>query len=101
MTIASKKDDMVPKRVTYIHYSIKFKNNKVKVLIDLGNKVNIMTLTYAVKLNLKIYVTNIRTRKIDGLTFKIFEIVLNSFRVEDKFSRPEFFKNLFYWLTPV
>ena len=38
-----------------------------------------MTSGYALKLDLKIYFTNIEVQKIDGSIFKTFEIVLASF----------------------
>lgn len=37
-----------------------------------------MTLVYTLKLDLKIYYTNVRAQKIDSFTFEIFEIVLPS-----------------------
>lgn len=44
------------KRVPYIHYSMRFKKDQLKVqaLIDSGSEVNTMTRSYAAKLGLKV-----------------------------------------------
>lgn len=67
--------------VLYIYYSLCFPKDtiKVKALINFCNKVNAMTSGYALKLDLKVYHTNIGAQKIDSSTLKIFEIVLISF----------------------
>ena len=43
-------------RVPYIHYSMRFKKDQLKVqaLIDSGSEVNTMTRSYAAKLGLKV-----------------------------------------------
>ena len=38
-----------------------------------------MTIEYILNLGLKFYFTNIKVQKIDGFTFKMFEIILASF----------------------
>lgn len=48
-------------------------------LYDSCNKVNTITLTYAAKLDLKIYYINVKAQKIDSSILKIFEIILDSF----------------------
>lgn len=46
-----------------------------------------MTLTYTVKLGLKVYYTNVGAQKIDISTCETFEIVFASFQIEDKLRR--------------
>ena len=46
--------------VPCIYYLILLKKNDVKALIDPGIKINAMTPAYALKLGLKICITNIR-----------------------------------------
>ena len=50
---------------------------------------------YILKLGLKIRLINVRTQKIDGSTFKIFEMVLTSFQVNDILKRARFFQKIF------
>ena len=45
--------------VLYIQHLICFKKNKVQALLDSGNKVNVITPGFALKLGLKIDFTNI------------------------------------------
>lgn len=47
---ATKKDNIVLEKISYIHYPILFKIDKVRALINSGNKINIMTPAYALKL---------------------------------------------------
>lgn len=54
-----------------------------------------MTLFYTFKLGLKTYPINIKAQKIDSFTLKIFEIILNSFWVENKFRKTWFFQKIF------
>lgn len=53
----------------------------------MGSKVNVITLAYAAKLGLKVRLTEFRAQKIDGFNFKMFEIVLISFQVDNKLSQ--------------
>lgn len=73
------KEYVVLDRLWYICYLIYFKKNKIQASIDLGSKVNAITPKYTSKLDFQICRTNIRVQKIDGSTFKTFEIVLASF----------------------
>lgn len=83
VTWASKKK-MTLDWVPYIYYFICFKKNKVKALINSSNEINVITLTYIVKLGLKICHIYIEAQKIDSFILKIFEIVFVSFQIEDK-----------------
>lgn len=57
-----------------------------------------MTLIDALKLGFKVRFTNIKASKINNSTFEKFEIILATFRVEDKFNRPRFFQKSFLLL---
>ena len=67
--------------VPCIYYPIQFKKSEIQVqaLINSGSEVNAMTPGYALKLGLKVCLTNIEAQKIDGFTLETFEIVLASF----------------------
>ena len=57
MIKASKEDKVVIKRISYIHYPLRFhkdKENELQALINLGNKVNAITPAYAAMLSLKV-----------------------------------------------
>lgn len=64
ITKANKEDNIALTRILYIHYLLYFykdKKNKVQALIDSSNKVSIITLAYALKLDLKICRSNVKT----------------------------------------
>ena len=82
-------------RVPCIHYPVWFKNNKVWALINSGGEVNAMTPTYAAKLGLKVWNTNVGAQKIDASTLKTFQMVLASFQVEDKQGQVWYFEETF------
>lgn len=67
--------------VLCIYHPMRFKKNEVKVqtLLDFGGKINVMTLVYAAKLDLKVRAANVKVQKIDGCILEMFEIVLTSF----------------------
>ena len=87
------KKDVVLDRVPCIHYLFCFgkDQDKVLALIDSESEVNAMTLVYASKLGLTVYLTNVGAQKVDDSTLKIFGMVLASFQVEDKLGRARFF----------
>lgn len=60
-------------------------------MLNSGNKVNAITLVYILKQGLRICYTNIKSQKIDGSIFEIFQIVLASFQVEDTLKKILFF----------
>ena len=97
VTRASKEDDVVLERVLYIYYLLHFWKNTVeaKTLINSSNKVNIMIPAYASKLDLRGCHTNIGVQKINRSTLEIFEMVLTSFQIEDKFGKAWFFQKTF------
>ena len=49
-------------RVPYIYYLVRFQEKKeyVKALLNIGNKVNIMSFAYIKKLGFKIWITNVK-----------------------------------------
>lgn len=77
------------KQILYINYLIYFKKDSIKMQgpLHFCNKVNTIILAYVLKLALKIYLTNIKAQKIDGISLKIFEIVVASFQVNNIFGR--------------
>lgn len=94
VTGANKKDKMVLAKLPYIYYLLRFwKNNqnKMRASIDFGSKLNKITPIYVLKLGLWVCQTYIGTQKIDGSTFKIFEIILASFQLENKLKMAKFF----------
>ena len=66
-------------------------------MINLGSKLNVMTLTYIAKLGLKTENTKIGVYKINGLLLNIYNIVITGFWVWDKFSKSKFFHKTFFW----
>lgn len=62
---------------------------------DLSSKVNAMIPAFEFKLNFKIRYINIEIQKINSSIFKIFEIVLASFCMINKLSKPWFFQETF------
>lgn len=54
-----------------------------------------MTSAYTAKLGLKTQLTYIEAQKIDGSTLETFEIVLASFKVENKLGKSRFFQETF------
>lgn len=72
ITKTYKKDEVVLKKVPCIYYPFRFhknKKNEVEALINLSSKVNSITLTYIVKLGLKVHFTDVKAQKIDGFMF--------------------------------
>lgn len=59
--IEASKEIEVLEKILYIIYLIWFEKNKLKALISLNNKVNIIILAYIAKLKFKSYYINIKT----------------------------------------
>ena len=95
MIKVNKKHNVVLDEIFYICYPIRFKKKEVQALINFGNKVNAMMPAYAPNLGLKVRWTDIRAQKINGSIFKMFEIVLANFQVENKFGKAWFFQETF------
>lgn len=91
--IKASKKDVVLDRILYIYYLVCFQKDQDKVLalISSRSEVNAMTPTYISKLGLKVCLTNFKAEKVDGSIFKIFDMVLASFQVEDKLRKSRFF----------
>ena len=84
--------------VPCINYLVKNRKNKeatIQALMDLGCKINIMTLAYAKQLGFQVRKTNVITQKIDSSLLQTFEMVIASFQVKDKLDRARFFQKLF------
>ena len=73
--------DQQLERIPSIQYLVKFKKSHiaVQVLLDSGNEVNVMILTYTAKLKLRICSINVGAQKIDVSTFLPYGIVLANF----------------------
>lgn len=67
----------------------------MQALIKLDSKVNIMHLDFAEKFGFQVQRINISTQKTDGSKLDIFDIVINTFLVEDKNRRSQFFEKTF------
>ena len=81
VTEISKEEYVFLKRVSCIHYLLRFWKNTIgiRALVDLGSKINAMTSAYATKLGLKVRKTNIEAQKIDSSTLDNFKMVLADF----------------------
>lgn len=93
MTEASRKDEVVLKKVLCIHYPLRFCKNiaEVKAFLDSNSKVNTIKLVYIAKIGLNICFTNIEARKINSSTLDTFRKVLASLWVEDKLDHAQYF----------
>lgn len=81
-------------RASYIQYLIWFKKNEILALLDLGSKVNAITLVFVSKPGLKVRYTNVGGQKIDGSILKTFKIALTSFYIVNKLGRARFFQRI-------
>lgn len=79
--------------VPCIYHLLWFKKDQIEVqaLLDSNSKVNVMIPAYAVKLGLKVQLTDVGAQKINGSSLKIFGIVLVSFQINKKLARSRFF----------
>lgn len=89
------KKNVALNQVFYIYHPVWFKNNEIWALINFGSEVNAMIPIYVAKLCLKICYTNVGAWKIHNFTFKMFEIVLASFQIENKLGKTRFFQKSF------
>lgn len=76
---------------------LRFQKNKssIQALINSSSKVNAMLPTYAKKLGLQIWKTDVRAQKIDGSPLNIFEMVIIGFQIYNKLKRARFFQETF------
>lgn len=81
--------------VLYIYYLVQFKEKLVQAFINLGSERNAIRLIFAKKLGLWIQKTEVDTQKIGGSSLEIFEIVIVSFSMDNKASKPWFFEEIF------
>ena len=84
-------------RVPYIYYPVQFQKNQeqVKALLNSNSKVNVMNPTFAQKLGLFIWITNIGARTINGSALVTFRMVIANLEVENKAGRFKFFQETF------
>lgn len=92
--MTGKKTEKELKRVPCVSYSITLKD-QTKVLLDSESKINAMSQTFAYKLDLKIWKTNVGALKIDDTTLETYGIVVSTFFILDKDSRERFCEESF------
>lgn len=87
--MTSKKVDQLLKCILYIYYMVCLKKNqaKIQILIDFKNNIHIINPAYTLKINLKIWSTNIKAYKIDNFTFEVFKIAPTSFQIDNKLGK--------------
>lgn len=81
--------------MSYLYYLVLFNKKLVQALINLDNKLNIISLTFAKKLGLWVWRTKVGIKKIDSSSLKIFEIVISSLLIDNKAGGLWFFKKNF------
>lgn len=86
-------------RVPYIHYPTQFDDFSVEALIDLGSKVNVMQPSFAKKLDIRIYKTNVGAQDIDDNKLEIYGMLTALWQVYDKNQKFCFIFKLFCWQT--
>ena len=64
-------------------------------MLNSNSKVNAISPAYAKRLGLKTWKTNVKAQKIDGSALETFGMMIADFQVEDKSSRPRFFRETF------
>lgn len=69
------------KHIPCFHHPIRFKKDqgKVRALIDLGSKVNVMTPAYMAILSLKVRTTDVKAQKINSSSLAIYKMVIAGF----------------------
>ncbi len=80
--------------VPCIWYPVTFKD-QTEALLDSESEVNTINQAFTQQLGLKICKTNVRSQKINGITFKTYEMVVSTFSVLDKHDRERFSEERF------
>ena len=85
------------KKKSYIYYLVQFLENQkqVKTLLNRSSQVNVLSLSYTMKLGLKIRKINVGAQKIEHYILNIFGMVIPDFQIKDKVDRPRIFRKLF------
>lgn len=80
-------------RVPCIYHTLRFQKDlhEIRLLIDWGSEVNIMTPAYGAKLDFEIQKTDIKAQKTDVSNLDTFEMILANFQGKNKLSRTRFF----------
>lgn len=80
---------MTLEQISCIQYAIKFRKDKktIQALINSDSEVNVIIPAYIAALGFKIWSTVVGAQKIDGFSFKIFDMVFLSFQFLDKLDR--------------
>ena len=97
----NKGEEVVLENISCIHYLVQFQEGQkqIRVLLNSGSKVNVMSFAYTKRLGLKTRKTNVKVQKIDGSALKTFGMMIVDFQVENKGGRPRFFQKIFLQKT--
>lgn len=97
LTASMKTNLTTPKlqQIPCIEYFAQLGLQTVKVLINMGNKVNVMWPSFSEQLGLYIWKINISAWKINGSKLKMYDMVITSFLVNDKDRKSCFFEETF------
>ena len=91
-------------QVTCIQYPIAFLGGvtqdgsalgPVSALLDSGSEVNTMHPTFAERLGLVAWITNVGAQKIDGTTLETYGMVIAAFSITDQANKVRFFEEIF------
>lgn len=96
---AKKKAETIPplEHVLCIYYLFFFKKDcaEIQALIYSSSKVNAIAPAYAAKLGLKIWLIDVKTKRIHGSILETFGMVPASFQAKDKLGQLRFFQKTF------
>ena len=84
--------------VPCMHYPVQFRKDKeatIWALINVGSKVNAMTLAYVKQLGLQVQRNDVGAQKIDGSLLQTFGMVIAGFQIENKLGGASFFQKWF------
>ena len=89
---------MILEQVFCIQYLVKYCKNKAifLTLINFGSKISKIIITYAAVLGFKVYLTTIKSQKIDCSSSNTFDMIIASFQVQNKLKRDQFFEKTFF-----
>ena len=84
------------KRVSCIWYPVQFQRDEnFRALLNSGSKINIMTLSSAIRLGLRPILTNVGTQKIDDSALETHGITSASFSLQNSQENVQFFEKTF------
>ena len=94
-----REEALILKYVPCIYYPVKFKKDayetQVRILIDLGNEVNTIYLTFIKELGLPMKLIDVGAHKIDDTMLSIYGMVVAALSLINKSNQVKFFKETF------